>query len=162
LAYRGGVTTAVTSPSHSGFIGGLSAAFSTGALNRRDKGAILKNIAALHITINHNSEQPSISAQIAALRHLLKGKGDGVTGEYFKKAAYGEIPLVIDTENADVIATLLDLKTEIEWATNTQIRMVISGGAEAHLLAKELGQAGVGVILTRPRPFPETWSGKNM
>jgi hypothetical protein len=83
-------------------------------------------------------------------------------GEYFEGAARGEIPLVIHTDNADVIATLLDLLDELSQTRSASIKLTISGGAEAHLLAKELGQAGVGVILTRPRPFPGRWSGKDM
>jgi hypothetical protein len=156
------VTTAVTAPIHFGFIGGLSTAFSTGATNRLAKHAIVKKIAALHVKLNHDTWIPSISSQIALLRNLLRGSGEGTTKEYFQQAARGEIPLVIETDNADVIATLLSLKQEIEEATGTRMKMTISGGAEAHLLAKELGEAGVGVILTRPRPFPSTWSGKNM
>lgn len=83
-------------------------------------------------------------------------------GEYFDGAAKGEIPLVIHSDNADVIATLLDLLDELSQTRGTNIKLTISGAAEAHLLAKELGQAGVGVILTRPRPFPGRWSGKDM
>lgn len=162
LAYRNGVTAAVTAPVHSGFIGGLSVAFSPGAVNRLAKGAILKKVAALHVTINSYDEQPSVSAQIATLRNLLLGDIEGDIGKYFRMARDGEIPLVVDTDNADVIATLLDLLDEVSQLSRSKIKLTISGGAEAHLLAKELGQAGVGVILTRPRPFPSFWSGKEI
>jgi hypothetical protein len=162
LAYRGGVTAAVTAPIHSGFIGGLSVAFNTGATNRLSKGGILQKVAALHVTINHDVKQPSVSAQISALRNLLSGNGRGEMGEYFRKAATGEIPLVVDTNNVDVIATLLDLLDELSQSLGCKVKLTIAGGAEAHLLAQELGQAGVGVILTRPRPFPSTWSAQDM
>jgi len=111
---------------------------------------------------SQDAEQPSISSQIAALRNLLLGNGTGLMGKYFKLVKNGEIPLVVDTDNADVIATLLDLLHEFTDSSESKIRLTIAGGAEAHLLAKELGQAGVGVILTRPRPFPSLWSGKEM
>jgi len=137
-------------------------AFSTGAINRFSKGSILQKVAALHVTINHDVKQPSVSAQIAALRNLLSGNVTGDMGDYFKMAANGQIPLVVDTNNADVIATLLDLSDELSQLYGCKVKLTISGGAEAHLLAKELGQAGVGVILTRPRPFPLKWSGRNM
>jgi hypothetical protein len=133
-----------------------------GAPNRLSKGAIIKPIAALHVNINHEVEQPSVSTQIAALRNLLSGNGSGMIGEYFDRAARGEIPLVVHNDNADVIATLLDLLDELSQTKGTSIKLTISGAAEAHLLAKELGQAGVGVILTRVRPFPGRWSGKDM
>lgn len=152
----------MTAPTHSGFIGGLSVAFSPGATNRLAKGAVLKKIAALHITINSYNKRPSVSTQFATLRNLLSGKIDGEMGDYFKLVRDGQITLVVDTDNADVIATLLDLVDELSQSSGSKIKLTIAGGAEAHLLAKELGQAGVGVILTRPRPFPAFWFGKNM
>ena len=42
LAYRAGVTSAITSPSSSGFLSGLSVAFSTSAPNKLAKGAVVK------------------------------------------------------------------------------------------------------------------------
>lgn len=35
--------------------------------------------------------------------------------------------------------------------------MTVAGATEAYLLASELAEAGVGVALTRVRPFPLTW-----
>lgn len=40
--------------------------------------------------------------------------------------------------------------------------MTIAGAAEAHLLAKELSKASVGVILTPARPFPYAWEYRRM
>jgi len=141
-------------------LGGLSAAFSLGSPIRLTTGAIIKPVAALHVSIVDYVKKPSISTQIAVLRSLLLGKGEGDVGAYFNKAAKGEIPLVIDTENADVIATLLSLKEEVEGIVDGGfIRLAIAGGAEAHLLAKELGEAHVGVLFTRPKAFPTTWGG---
>ncbi|CAG8732051.1 9724_t:CDS:2, partial [Acaulospora colombiana] len=142
--------------------GGLSVAFSVGAQNRLLKGAIVKSVAALHVTIDHDKKKPSVSSQIAALRHLLSRKGKGTIGKYFSMVADGQIPLVVHTDNVDVIATLLDLLDELSQKVEAEVKLTISGGAEAHLLAKELGAAGVGVILTRPRPFPTRWSGQHI
>jgi len=145
------------------FLGGLSAAFSLGSPSRLTTGAIIKPVAALHVSIVDYVKQPSVSMQIAALRSLLLGKSEGDVGVYFNKAAKGGIPLVVDTQSADVIATLLALKEEVEGIVDGGlIRLVIAGGAEAHLLAKELGEAQVGVIFTRPRAFPLTWGGRRM
>ncbi|CAG7854860.1 SubName: Full=Related to carbohydrate esterase family 9 protein-Laccaria bicolor {ECO:0000313/EMBL:CCA72748.1} [Serendipita indica DSM 11827] len=162
LAFRNGVTKAVVAPVHSGFLGGLSVAFSTGSVSRLAKGAIVKDIAALHVTIVDSSKQPSVSTQIGLLRDLLSGNGEGPIGDYFSKAAEGKIRLVAHTQNSDVIATLLDLIDELAQSVDAKIKLTIAGGAEAHHLAEELGQAGVGVILTRPRPFPTNWPGKDI
>ena len=71
LAYRNGVTTAITAPSGGeGFLQGLSTAFSAGSLNALGRGAIIQEETALHITIGL-SLAPSVSTQIAALRYQL-------------------------------------------------------------------------------------------
>lgn len=74
----------------------------------------------------------------------------------------GKVPLVIATHNADVIATLLALKKEVESRTGHIIKLTIMGGSEAHLLARELGDATVGVILNPVRPFPYNWEERRM
>jgi hypothetical protein len=72
------------------------------------------------------------------------------------------MPLVVETHNADIIATLLILKSEYEVKTRSRLRMTITGATEAHILAKELGEAGVGVILAPARPIPMTWEKRRM
>lgn len=74
-----------------------------------------------HRTIGHykGTQMPSISTEIAELRGLLLGglRGDAATSEgtdYFTLVAKGEIPLVINAWKADVIATLILLKKEVE------------------------------------------------
>ena len=70
LAYRNGVTTAVTAPSSNGFLQGVSTAFSAGSPNALARGAIIQEETALHVTISF-SLTPSVSTQIAALRTQL-------------------------------------------------------------------------------------------
>jgi hypothetical protein len=50
----------------------------------------------------------------------------------------GLIPLVVDVSSADVIATLLELKAEVEAKTGKTLRLTLSRATEAHLLAKEM------------------------
>lgn len=69
---------------------------------------------------------------------------------------------MITAHNADIIATLLSLKEEIDGQTGTSIQLTINGATEAHLLAEEIGKAGVGVILTPVRPRPMIWDAKRM
>ncbi|KDQ21348.1 hypothetical protein BOTBODRAFT_99933 [Botryobasidium botryosum FD-172 SS1] len=153
LAYRAGVTTAITPPSSSGVIAGLSTAFYTGAEHKLEEGAVLKKIAALHVAIKHFAEQPSISSQIATLRTLLLS--NETSGEnWFREVAQGKIPLVVDVHKADHMASLLLLKEEVEERSGKTLRMAFARATESHLLAKEIGAAGVGVILSPARPFP--------
>ncbi|EJD37990.1 composite domain of metallo-dependent hydrolase [Auricularia subglabra TFB-10046 SS5] len=161
IAYLSGVSTAVTAPVHSGLIGGLSVAFSLGAPYKLAKGAVQKRVVALHASINKGSAV-SISTQISALRRLLLGNGPGDAGKYFKLASGGGIPLVVDVHGADEIATLLELKAEVEKALDGKIKLVLAGATEAHLVAPEIAAADVGVFITRTRPFPSQWSQRRL
>jgi hypothetical protein len=50
----------------------------------------------------------------------------------------GIVPLVIEVHSADIMATLIILKAEVEEKIGSNMRMVFSGATEAHLLAEEL------------------------
>jgi len=52
----------------------------------------------------------------------------------------GEIPLVIDVDNADIMITLIKLKQQIEEVYQSLIKMAFSSAAEAYLIADEIGQ----------------------
>ena len=70
--------------------------------------------------------------------------------------------LVVRAESEDVIATLAALKKEIEGETGKELKLTIAGGQEAHLLAKELAEANIGLILVPSRPFPKSWEKRRM
>ena len=74
----------------------------------------------------------------------------------------GDIPLVVQAQNADIIASLIKLKKEVEASKGVELKLTVAGAAEAHLLAKDLGEANVGVIVTPSRPFPATWEMRRM
>lgn len=74
----------------------------------------------------------------------------------------GQRTLVVHAESADVIATLVQLKKEVEGITCTAMRLTIFGASEAHLLAAELAEAGVGVIIAPSRPLPKFWEMRRM
>lgn len=74
----------------------------------------------------------------------------------------GSTPLIVEAHSADVIATLLGLKAEVEKASGMQLTLTISGASEAHLLASELGAAGVGIVLNPIRQFPKLWEQRRM
>ncbi|EGO21300.1 hypothetical protein SERLADRAFT_417630 [Serpula lacrymans var. lacrymans S7.9] len=164
LSYRGGVTTAVTAPVGSGFIQGASTAFSVGASTILDD-ALVKQEVALHVSINRSSGS-SVSTQIAALRWLLFGtdstqvhlKGNDIV----QRVRAGESTLVVDVDSADIMGTLLLLKAEYEKASGKRLQLTFAGASEAHLIAKEISKAGVSVIVTLPKPFPDTWDQRRI
>ncbi|KAM5537547.1 hypothetical protein V8D89_008760 [Ganoderma adspersum] len=162
-AYRAGVTTGIVSPQSDGFLSGVSAAFSLAAPHKLAEGAIVQRAGAVHVAI-HRGEAQSVSTQVAALRRLLldSDRTEGELGTWFARIGKGEATLVVEAESADVIATIIELKQEVEETLKVadggkKLKVTIAGGREAHLLARELGEAGVDVLLTQPRPFPKEW-----
>lgn len=69
------------------------------------------------------------------------------------------MPLVIDVDSSDVMATLLILKAELENQLGSRMRMVFSGAAEGHILAQDISAANVGVII-EPKPVPSIWENR--
>lgn len=65
-------------------------------------------------------------------------------------------------ESADVIATLIHLKGEVEESAGHSVKFVFSGATEAHLLAAEIAKSGAGVILTPFHAFPKTWEKRRV
>lgn len=55
------------------------------------------------------------------------------------KKLQGSIPLIIYVNNADIMATLLKLKVELEDKRGSHMKLVFAGATEAHLLAKHIG-----------------------
>jgi len=162
-AYQAGVTMGITAPKSRGFLSGLSTAFTTGAGHKLEKGAVVQDVAALHIRVGHISSSPSISTQIAALRRLLLGSGiQSPLDEHFQQIAGGSIPLVVSVESADIMSSLILLKQEVEAKMGRTIQLTFTGAAEAHLLAKEIGRNNIGVVLTPSRPFPGTWESRRI
>ncbi|KAF9259723.1 carbohydrate esterase family 9 protein [Marasmius fiardii PR-910] len=162
-SYRSGVTTAITPPFRAP---GLAAAFGTGAKHSLQPGAVVAEEAGLHVALSMMGGE-SIGSQVRGLRNSLVGAvygvGVGEVGEAFKRVVEGKVPLVITVQNADIMASLIKLKKEVEELLvsenqgNQRLRITFAGAAEAHLLAPEIAQARVGVIVAPTRPFPTTW-----
>jgi len=161
LAYRSGVTAGITAPAYLGVLSGLGSYFSIGASNKLEQGALIQEVTALHVSVKPD-RNPSVSTQIATLRRLLLGGGSGELHTVFSRVASGNLTLVVNAESADIIATLVALKKEVDSTTGQSLKLTLVGAAEAHLLAHEIGQAGVGVILVPSRSFPIAWEQKDI
>lgn len=70
--------------------------------------------------------------------------------------------MVVSVESADIIAHVIQLKRESEEESRKELRLTLSGATEAHLLAKEISEANIGVIIRRTRSFPEEWENRRM
>lgn len=169
-AYSHGVTRAISAPKFGGDgHKGISVGFRLGASHALERDAVFDPDVALHYTMTLAAKQgksPSISSAIAELKAKLlktvqrkkKAEESSVEDEYLENVINGTTPLVIDVHSADTIASLLRLKEQIdESLSNSTIRLVLLGGAESHLLAKELAEASVGVILAPLYPYGASW-----
>ncbi|KAJ6629347.1 hypothetical protein B0H10DRAFT_2388381 [Mycena sp. CBHHK59/15] len=158
LAYRSGVTTGITAPMSRWFLQGVATAFDVGVGVGLEPGAIVQAETALHVSISLTMST-SVSTQIATLRRLLFD--ENTEDDPWR---CGEIPLVVSVHNADIMASRLRFKAEYETNAiqNRSLRMTFAGALEAHLLAREIGKAGVNVILTPARPFPRTWEMRSI
>lgn len=170
VAHAYGVTTAISAPKFSGGAThhGVSVGFRTGAHNVLDKNAVFAPDVAVHYTLDPSAKRgdtPSISSAVGALRKklleaaALKEAPADVYSEqaYLQKVLNGSLPLAITVHSADVIASVLKVKKAVESASNSTIRLVIVGGAESWLVAKELAEAEVGVVLAPLQAYAGTW-----
>lgn len=177
-AYSHGVTRAITPPLYAfGGFKGVSVGFRTGALHSQGEGAVWGEDVALHLTLTKSNSAPALSAVIGQLKAKLMKAIEanettiGTEGYYLKKVTNGEMPLAVTVHSADLIASLLRVKADVEeamtatTATTTtvegtisaKLRLLIIGAAESHLLASSLASADVGVVLAPLLPYAESW-----
>ncbi|OBR14270.1 Carbohydrate esterase family 9 protein [Colletotrichum higginsianum IMI 349063] len=152
-ARLGGITRAVTPPlsEEGGFVNGVS----VGILTRTDRtlldGGVFRPEVALHVTIDDKAKAGvgSISTAVKKLRKILadgKGKHNETT---FGEVASGKLPLVVNANNHWDIQQIINIKKDFP-----DVNIVIQGGAEAPLVALELAESQIPVILTETRPAP--------
>jgi hypothetical protein len=53
-------------------------------MHKAEEGAVIQNVAGLHIPISQVGGLPSVSTQIAALRHLLLEAPKGISAHWFQ------------------------------------------------------------------------------
>ncbi|RGP61549.1 hypothetical protein FSPOR_9875 [Fusarium sporotrichioides] len=181
VAARYGVTRAISAPA---FVGGAthfgtSVGFSTSALTSIEEGAVFAPDLAVHYTLDINVRgTTSYSAAFGGLRNKLLAAATSTQPvvnpfseeAYLKKVVSGERVLALTINSADGIATALRIKSEIEGLLETsnmagaaqRLNVAIIGGAESHMVAKELGEAGVGVILSPLQAIGDSWDSRRV
>ncbi|KIJ10532.1 hypothetical protein PAXINDRAFT_119408, partial [Paxillus involutus ATCC 200175] len=85
---------------------------------------------------------------------MLLGQG---SDPMLSRVHAGTATLVVDVDSADIMATLLHLKGDYERVSGNTLQLTFVGALESHLIAKEIANAGVSVIITQPKPYPDTW-----
>nr|OQO16537.1 hypothetical protein B0A51_16202 [Rachicladosporium sp. CCFEE 5018] len=171
-AYRHGVTTAITAPGYrGGGFKGSSVSFRVNAAHALETHAILEKKNSVHYSLlpsTRDDKTPSTSSEIAALEakllHALSLNTSSLPPTTSQETLdilavlNGTLPLVITVHKADTIAALLSLHSLLTSSPHSvPLRLIIHGGAEAHILAPELAAAKVPVILAAPYPYSFTW-----
>jgi hypothetical protein len=180
-AVEHGVTRAISAPGWGSISGhGISAGFKTGAKHSLEDDAVWKEEVGFHYSLEKDEKTPSMSSAIALLRaKLLDAFNPSSPSEssptkkqyeeatYLKRVVLGSLPLIIAADSADIIASLISLKSTIEAAmakavltTTTaapKLRFIIIGGAESHLVASEIAHADISVVVAPLLPHAQTW-----
>jgi hypothetical protein len=123
----------------------------------------------VHYTMNAAMRaQDSYSAAFGKLRDALMTTG-GIEKDllpyeeqaFLKRVIELGMPLALTMDSADQIATALRVKGDIDSLNQGwQLRLVIVGGAEAHLVADQLAANKVGVILSPLQSDGGTWGAR--
>ncbi|KAF9872160.1 hypothetical protein CkaCkLH20_10497 [Colletotrichum karsti] len=158
----GGVTRAITAPIFGGgALRGVSVGLRTSENATVLGGGIWKDEVALHFAIGQEAkgdDTPTISSGIERLRQVLEeGQQTSKQDSVYARAASGTLPLVIYTVNEDDISQVILLKRDFP-----SVNFVIYGGHAAPLVAKELAEAKIPVILTGNRGAPDKWEKKSV
>lgn len=178
-AFEHGTTKAISAPSRGSIEAkGVSVGFLTGSLNSLAEGAIWLEEVAVHYPLTQRAKAPSISSSIGNLRKKLvaatkpkkkeeKEKDEPYSEDhYLREVVSGKLPLVISVHKADTIAAIIRMKKSVDKIITKEfesskkppkLRVVILGGAESYLVAKELADASISVILAPLLPYSQSW-----
>ena len=165
-----GVTRAVVSSgSNSSVIGGRGSVMSLDGT----EGYVLKDPVALFVTLGEAGKKLAGGSRDGAFLQLREAFQDAK--DYAaNRAAYdkagrrayslsrldldalqpfvnGQLPVVIQVDRAS------DIEAALKFAQDFKLKLVISGGAEAWMVADALAKAGVPVILNPTRDLPEAF-----
>jgi len=110
---------------------------------------------ALHISIGNDAKNSggytdSVSGQFAALRGVFSAaqEGDDPTSPV-SKVLNGTLPVIFHVHQADEIGSVIEFKSDFS-LTN----VAILGASEAAIVAQQLAEAGISVILSPALSFP--------
>lgn len=154
-----------------GFLRGWSSLFATNTEHSLSPGGILHSEVALHFDISQRGAEdggPSAALKLATLRSLLeKGlaakhhltKDSNPVDMTFADLASGKKVLAVQATTKEHIASLIVLKRDLN-RMGGKPRLVLLGAHEGHLIAKELANAEVPVVMpqaTFPVSRSNTW-----
>jgi hypothetical protein len=151
-AWRGGVTSIINGPQGTNLVSGIGGAFYTQGLTIND--ALISPNVSLDIHIGNSAKRgsyTSISSQISSLRIFFQNNSTTIINDVLQR----KISVVAYVNQVDEITAVVRLKKEFGF------KLIIVGGAEAHMIANLLAQENISVVLSPARPSPSTFDTWN-
>ncbi|KAK8100621.1 carbohydrate esterase family 9 [Apiospora kogelbergensis] len=155
----GGVTRVITPPElgSDGMLQGVSVGLRTGGRRTLLDGGIFRSDVGLHVVIgNANKAKGSVSQAIQTLRVILKENKGKANESAYGLVANGRMPLLVSVVNLAATQQIIAIKRDFP-----DVNIVLNGGHAAALVATELANVGISVILSATRPGFATWEGKD-
>lgn len=157
-ARLGGVTRAISAPLSNDYISGVSTEILTSGKKTLVNGGIVQGDVAFHLSLDTTvqADEKSVSRGVQKIRKMLKN-GSGKHNEtIFGQLARGDMPLVVHSSSQYDIEQLIMIKQDFP-----DTHIVLLGGREAGLVAQELADAKIPVILTENRSTPEEFRSRH-
>ncbi|KAK8031138.1 carbohydrate esterase family 9 [Apiospora arundinis] len=158
-ARMGGVTRIITPPElgSDGMLQGVSAGLRTSGTRTLLDGGIFQDDVGLHVVIgNANKAKGSVSQAIQTLRGILRDNKGKANESAYGLVADGRMPLLVSVVNLAATQQVIAIKRDFP-----NVNIVVNGGHAAPLVANELADAGIPVILSATRPGFANWEGKD-
>ncbi|CAH6723717.1 hypothetical protein CLIB1444_19S00342 [[Candida] jaroonii] len=138
-----GVSQAITAPIGTHFQRGVSTRFSLG--EKTLDTSILDEEVAVHFTIGDSAKSPTLPTISSQLKELR---------DFIAQGKYPHLPIAVHTHSKPVILQIINLKQSVNR------KIIIIGGQEAYLVADELSQAEIPVILAPWRCTAKRWENR--
>ena len=168
-ARRRGVMYAAVVPSPTGdtIFGGTGL---TANLTGTD-GSVLNDIAMVHVALGEGGARRAGGSRGAAMAQLRGALDDARRGyqtqdegdvlrrrdaRALRPVLSGAVPLMISASRASDLSRIIDLKTDYP-----NLDIIVVGAEEAHLVADELADAGIKIIIDPHENLPDTFESVN-
>lgn len=168
-ARRRGIMYAAVVPSPAGdtIFGGTGL---TASLDGSD-GSVLNDIAMVHIALGEAGARRAGGSRGAAMAQLRGALDDARRGfqtqdegdvlrrrdaRALRPVLSGAVPLMISASRASDLSRIIDLKTDYP-----NLDIIVVGAEEAHLVADDLAEAGIKIIIDPHENLPDTFDSVN-
>lgn len=168
-ARRRGIMYAAVVPSPSGdsVFGGTGL---TASLDGTDA-SVLNDIAMVHVALGESGARRAGGSRGAAMAQLRGALDDARRGyqtqdegdvlrrrdaRALRPVLSGAVPLMISASRASDLSRIIDLKTDYP-----NLDVIVVGAEEAHLVADDLAEAGIKIIIDPQENLPDTFESVN-